>query len=133
MAASVELRLPLLDYRLVETVLGLRKLNGDHSLPPKAWFIEAIRDLLPLEVLSRPKRGFTPPVGQWIHALMQRYWPEVVNGYLVSTDILLPNGIESLREECERKKSGRHMAYKILVMEMWFRRVLLGERLDKKN
>ena len=133
MAASVELRLPLLDYKLVETVLGLRKLNGDHSLPPKAWFIDSIRDLLPIEVLSRPKRGFAPPVGQWIHALIQRYWPKVVNGYLVSTNIILPSAIESLREECEREGSGRHMAYKILVMEMWYRRVLVGESLDTKN
>ena len=30
MASSVEMRLPLVDYRLVEIVLGLRKANSDH-------------------------------------------------------------------------------------------------------
>jgi len=31
---TVELRLPLVDYRLVETVIGLRKACPDHALPP---------------------------------------------------------------------------------------------------
>ncbi len=35
MASSVELRLPLLDRRLVETVVGLCKARSDVRLPPK--------------------------------------------------------------------------------------------------
>src|SRR5262249_10953026 len=65
MASSIELRLPLLDHRLVETVIGFRKTETDVHLPAKTWFREAIGDLLPDWIAQRPKRGFTPPVVEW--------------------------------------------------------------------
>lgn len=38
MATSVESRLPLVDYKLIETVIGLRKARPDHHLPAKSGF-----------------------------------------------------------------------------------------------
>ncbi len=60
MSTRVECRLPFVDYRLVETVLGLRMRTEDWSLPPKHWLRGAATAYLPQEVLNRPKRGFTP-------------------------------------------------------------------------
>jgi asparagine synthase (glutamine-hydrolysing) len=123
MASSVEMRLPLIDHRLVETVLGLRKSRTDHRMPAKVWLVEAIRDLVPLEVLSRPKKGFTPPVAEWICSLSQKYWPMVQNGYLVTEKILLPSAVQNLHQECLTRRSGLQMMYKILVLEMWCRQL----------
>ena len=53
MAHSVEARVPLVDYRLIKTVIGLRKAGAGHREAPKAWRRAAIADLLPAEVLSR--------------------------------------------------------------------------------
>ena len=61
MASSVELRLPLVDYRLVETVIGLHKAHPAPDSQSKQWLIEAVKDVLPPFVLSRRKRGFAPP------------------------------------------------------------------------
>src|SRR6185436_5591890 len=47
MASSIELRLPLVDFKLVEKVIGLRKGRSDLGLTPKAWFRDAVRDLVP--------------------------------------------------------------------------------------
>ncbi|HYP54398.1 MAG TPA: asparagine synthase-related protein, partial [Pyrinomonadaceae bacterium] len=69
MASSVEMRLPLLDRRLVETIVGLRKAKSDVRLPAKTWLREAVRGVLPEWVLNRPKRGFAPPVAEWHAAL----------------------------------------------------------------
>lgn len=129
MASSVELRLPLVDHRLVETVLAFRKLRSDHCLPAKTWFIEAIRDIVPLEILLRPKRGFTPPVTEWTIALMKRYWPFVMDGYLVSENILRTAAVESLYSECLMQQTGLQMAYKILVMEIWCRQVFRNDKI----
>lgn len=109
---------------------GLRKLNGDHRLPAKTWFVEAIRDLVPAEVLSRPKRGFTPPTAEWIRALLEKYWSFVTDGYLIEENILLPSGIKSLHDECLNNGSGTRMAYKVMVLEMWYRRVFRGEQVS---
>jgi asparagine synthase (glutamine-hydrolysing) len=54
MAASVESRLPLVDYRLVETVIGLHKTYPlEAAGPGKQWLREAMGELLPDFVLSR--------------------------------------------------------------------------------
>ena len=65
MASSVELRLPLVDHRLVETVIGLRKARSDWNLAPKSWMRAALQGVLPEWVMSRPKKGFSPPVRDW--------------------------------------------------------------------
>jgi asparagine synthase (glutamine-hydrolysing) len=105
-------------------------LNGDHHLPAKTWFVEAIRDLVPAEVLSRPKRGFTPPVNEWIRALLEKYWSFVTDGYLIEENILLPSGSKSLHDECLNNGIGTHMAYKVMVLEMWYRRLFRGEQVS---
>jgi asparagine synthase (glutamine-hydrolysing) len=66
MAHSVETRVPFLDHRLVEHVLGLpveaRLAGGAH----KPLLIRALGDALPREVWDRPKMGFTFPLGPWL-------------------------------------------------------------------
>ena len=65
MRHSLELRLPLIDHRLVEAVgtlaPGLRFQTGMKCL------LKAVaRRLLPRAVIDRPKRGFNPPMGVWL-------------------------------------------------------------------
>jgi len=57
MASSVELRLPLVDHRLVETVVGLRKAQPDLHLLPKAWLTEAVKDVVPTWALKGRSGG----------------------------------------------------------------------------
>ena len=53
MAFSVESRLPFLDYKFVELVMGLRKTySNDYKLGNKAWFREAMKDLVPCNIIS---------------------------------------------------------------------------------
>lgn len=122
MASSVELRLPLLDYKLVETVIGLRKVVSDRDLPPKAWFKEAIKDILPAGFLSRPKRGFTPPTRQWHDALFAAYGETLKNGRLVEAGILSPEGSHSLAMGPFPKGNICPLSFKALVLELWCRR-----------
>lgn len=115
MASSVELRLPLVDYRLVETVMGLRKTYSDVDLKPKFWFREAVRDLLPDWVLNRPKRGFQPPDRTWARALLARYGKRLENGILVQHGILSPQAAHALSKE----SAGMNLPFKALVLELW--------------
>lgn len=62
MAHSLEIRVPLLDHRLVEFAVGW----GQHSIRnPKALLKAAVSDLLPEPVMDREKQGFRMPVGRW--------------------------------------------------------------------
>src|SRR5439155_25865024 len=62
MAHSVEVRVPFVDAEIVRFVLSLPgnwKLNGDRRQKPLLQ--DALGDLLPPEVMHRPKMGFTLP------------------------------------------------------------------------
>jgi asparagine synthase (glutamine-hydrolysing) len=126
MASSVELRLPLLDYRLVEIIVGLRKRKADHRKPPKAWLKEAVREVLPGWVLNRPKRGFAPPVRAWYQALFAAYGPLLEEGYLVQAGILRPQRARDLASGPVPPGVVAPLSFKALVLEIWCRR-LIGE------
>lgn len=115
MASSVELRLPLVDHRLVETVIGLRKANPDHDLPPKIWLRNALRGVLPDWVFERPKRGFTPPVGAWNRALYDAYGPQLTDGFLVQQGFLLPK----VTKEFDQQPFP--LSFRALALEVWCR------------
>jgi len=117
MASSVEMRLPLLDYRLVETVVGLRKTQSDSGLPPKQWLKDAAKGILPEFVLKRPKRGFTPPA-EWYQGLLSCYGANIKDGSLVQQGILNPQAAYLLAAG----GPGAH-----LVFPLWFRAVVLEE------
>lgn len=118
MASSVELRLPFVDYRLVETVIGLRKHHRDIQQEPKFWLREALRSDLPSWILERRKIGFTPPTLQWHEAIYQRYADELTDGYLMSQGIFSRDGITALRN---RNPRYQHLFFETLVLELWCR------------
>jgi len=66
MRHGLEVRVPLLDHRLVEYVMGLPdavKTSGDR---PKRLLLESLGTTLPDECVNRPKRGFVLPFDVWM-------------------------------------------------------------------
>ena len=121
MASSVELRLPFLDYRLIEVIVGLRKTQTDSNLPPKAWLKGALETLVPPWVANRPKKGFTPPVRVWHKAIFSAYGRSLINGYLQSTGILKKSACRKLARG-EFPLNGNvvsPISFKALVLELW--------------
>jgi asparagine synthase (glutamine-hydrolysing) len=74
MAASIESRVPFLDDRLVEHVASLPSALKVRMWQTKAIFREAVRDIIPSEILTRRKMGFPVPLNQW---LRREFWPVV--------------------------------------------------------
>ncbi|WP_339787964.1 asparagine synthase (glutamine-hydrolyzing) [uncultured Imperialibacter sp.] len=70
MKYGLECRVPLLDYRLVETALNmpvsLKRRNGERK-----WILKKIlEDYLPKELVYRPKWGFSVPLASWLRGEM---------------------------------------------------------------
>jgi asparagine synthase (glutamine-hydrolysing) len=66
MATSLECRVPLLDHELVELAARIPadiKVAGGEL---KGLLKRALADVLPREILGRPKRGFGAPMGAWM-------------------------------------------------------------------
>jgi asparagine synthase (glutamine-hydrolysing) len=66
MANSLEVRVPLLDHRVVEFVAGLPKAAKYRAGVPKALLVEALSDVLPEKVVGQSKRTFTLPWDVWL-------------------------------------------------------------------
>jgi len=127
MASSVELRLPLVDFRLVETVIGLRKARSDLRLPPKTWLREAMRDVVPGWVLDRPKLGFQPPVRTWHRAIFERHRSRLEDGVLVELGVLEPMAARRLAEGSFPLEALTPLSFKALVLELWCRQASSGD------
>jgi asparagine synthase (glutamine-hydrolysing) len=77
MSVALEVRVPFLDHTLVEYVLALPdKFKFPHS--PKKLLVDAAGDLLPPEIVNRPKMGFTFPWMHWMKNELKSYCEEQI-------------------------------------------------------
>ncbi len=119
MAHSVELRLPFLDYKLYESVLGMRKNDStDYVRGYKYDLIEATKDIIPEEILARKKRGFSPPSTEWLHAIIEKHGRSLTEGELVKRGIIRK---EYMSRALADSRSQSQFLYSALVLETWMR------------
>ena len=127
MASSVEVRVPFLDWELAEWVasnvppsLKLHKGTTKHILR------EAMRPVLPPEVLEQKKAGFGAPADYWLAEELR----EMVDD-LLSERRLRERGLfrpESVRRLIEEQRSGREdwslQIWQFLTLELWMQTFL---------
>lgn len=66
MAHALEVRVPFLDYRLVTQVAAMQDAVKWRAGRQKPLLVDALGDLLPRELVERPKMGFVLPWDQWM-------------------------------------------------------------------
>ena len=65
MAVALEVRVPFLDYKLVEYVLGIPD-QFKKPVSPKKLLVDSLKGLLPDEIVNRKKMGFEFPWEAWL-------------------------------------------------------------------
>lgn len=75
MASGLEVRVPFFDNDLVDYVLSLPD-SVKYPHTPKALLVHAMGDLLPSEIVNRPKMGFTLPWEQWLRGELYTFCDE---------------------------------------------------------
>ncbi len=123
MAVSLEARAPLLDHKLIDFVTHIpasMKLVGDET---KHILKRAVSDLVPKEILNRPKQGFGVPVQEWINQQLRERMHEILSdsrtrerGYVNSAYL------EVLLDEHERGRRDHSAGlWALLMLELWHR------------
>jgi asparagine synthase (glutamine-hydrolysing) len=103
MAHSLEVRVPLLDYQLVDWVSGLpaelKLQNGEG----KYLYKKAFEQYLPDDILYRPKMGFAVPLAQWFRGpLRERVRAAVTGERLRATGIFDGDVLTRLVDQHQR-------------------------------
>jgi len=128
MAASIELRSPLLNHHLVEAAYSLKSnVQSFEQDEGKFYFKQAIKSLLPSAIYDAPKRGFQPPVFLWLLKLISHYLPFLGSGYLVNHGILNPSKVKLLRATWIVSPTRWIAIYQLLVLEIWCREYILNQ------
>lgn len=100
MAHALEVRVPLLDHKLVEWMSGLRpewKLAGSDG---KHLFKHALKAYLPDDIMYRPKQGFSIPLAQWFRGpLREKYRREVLGESMADSGLFNNNYLRQLLQQ----------------------------------
>ena len=126
MAVSLEARAPLLDHKLIEFVARIPASLKLAGLETKYLLKKAVKDLVPSEILDRPKQGFGVPIQEWINQQLRSRLRETLTeprtrqrGYIDSryVDVLLDEHVRGRRDH----STG---LWALFMLELWHRQFL---------
>ncbi|HEY0409961.1 MAG TPA: asparagine synthase C-terminal domain-containing protein, partial [Candidatus Dormibacteraeota bacterium] len=125
MAHALEVRCPLLDHRVVEfaaRVPARLKLDGTRS---KVLLRRVAARRLPAEILSRPKRGFAPPVSRWLREGLRDFARDLLLASdAFSGDLFDRREVARLFDDHEARRLEAGWAlWTLLMLELWGREV----------
>jgi len=128
MAVSLEARAPLLDHKLIDFVTGVPASLKLAGFETKHLLKEAVKDLIPAEILHRPKQGFGVPIQEWINQqLRSRIRDTLRDARTRQRGYINSNYLDILLDEHERGRRDHSMGlWSLLMLELWHRRFLDG-------
>ena len=129
MSASIESRVPFLDHVLVEFAARLPDRLKLRGFTTKRILREALRGLLPEDILTRPKMGFPVPFGEWT----RDRWQPVVRDVLLDRrtrerGLINPAAVEQLlAAHRDGATAGGDAIWALVNLELWYRTFIDGE------
>jgi asparagine synthase (glutamine-hydrolysing) len=128
MANSLEVRVPFLDYRLIEFAETLPPRLKFRHFQGKYLHKKAIEKWLSKDIVWRKKKGFANPIDKWLRTSMRSF----VNDCLLSEKAAVnryfnPDFIREMLKQHEQNRAQhlRHI-YLLLSFEMWHQQFISG-------
>ncbi|HXG66237.1 MAG TPA: asparagine synthase (glutamine-hydrolyzing) [Blastocatellia bacterium] len=123
MAVSLEARVPLLDHKLIEFVTRIPASLKMKGLETKHIFKRAVADIVPAEILHRPKQGFSVPLRQWINQdLRERMRDTLADAKTRQRGYINPRYVDLLLDEHSRNRRDHSLRlWTLLMLELWHR------------
>jgi asparagine synthase (glutamine-hydrolysing) len=123
MANSLEVRAPFTDYRLLEFAMQVPQRMKVRNMTTKWITREAMREILPREVLTKKKMGFNPPLPQWINGELKPVIKEFLSpAALERRGIFRPDAVQNLlRDHEQNRRDNALKIWALLMIEVWQR------------
>ena len=121
MATSLEARVPLLDYKMVEFAFSLpahMKVKGSLT---KSFFKKAMEGILPHDIIYRQKEGFSIPIKNWLRTDLKELMMEYLSGKRVKEAGLFNYGYikKMIDEHLGRKQDHAHRLWALILFNIW--------------
>jgi asparagine synthase (glutamine-hydrolysing) len=129
MANSLEVRVPFLDYTVVEyvfTLFGARKLGPTGG---KRILLDTFKELLPPSLHKRPKWGFEMPIGAWLRKELRFLIDDYLQRDVIrNQDIFDYATIEDLiTAHMTGRRDTSWELWNLIVFQHWYRRYMEKE------
>lgn len=124
MRYSLESRVPLLDYRIVEFSANLHKSLKVRNGEQKYLLKQVLYEYLPKELFERPKWGFSVPLCHWLWTDLRYLTDEYLNRQLVETAQLVDcSEVEHLLHLFYDKKVGYlyNRVWALICLHQWWK------------
>ncbi len=123
MASSLELRVPLLDHKVLEFAASLAPEHKVKGHDTKRALKAAFAKVLPEEILTRKKVGFPVPYSRWLSGpLASRIREVLLSEKARSRGYYNLKAVEQLLDKHERTSAYPQEIFSLLVVELWHRR-----------
>ncbi|HTD87241.1 MAG TPA: asparagine synthase C-terminal domain-containing protein, partial [Candidatus Binatia bacterium] len=123
MAASVETRPPLVDYRIVEKMFSLSpkfRIRGN----TQKWLLKKVSErYLPREIVHRPKAPFNAPLRAWIRGPLAPMVDDLLSETALKRRAIWNSSYVRARIEKDRAglEDNGMLIWTLLTWELWFR------------
>lgn len=122
MANSIEARVPFLDHRLVELAINIPmdlKLKNGVS---KYILKEAVRGIIPSEIIDRKKQGFAAPITEWLKTALRDELPKILwKSKIWEADLFDREAVEKLvRDHQEGRVDASFRIWNLITLALWF-------------
>lgn len=121
MAVSLETRVPLLDHRIVEFSLSLPQHMKLQRNKTKIILRRAMKELLPQNVLTKPKQGFSIPLKHWLRGPLKPLMMDLLSQNAIrQRGYFEPQTITRWVDEHLRGRANHsHRLWALLLFELW--------------
>jgi asparagine synthase (glutamine-hydrolysing) len=125
MSQSLEVRVPLIDHKLAEFAVRIPANMKLRNAQPKWVFAQALKDVLPEEVLTRPKRGFEMPVAAWMRRELRGVLEDVFSRESVERRGLFRyEAVRAVYDDFLENDSPYMRTWALAVLELWIRQTI---------
>jgi asparagine synthase (glutamine-hydrolysing) len=121
MASSLEVRVPLLDLRVVHAAMRIPQKQLVNGLRTKAILRRMMKDRLPCSVLKMHKKGFTIPLATWFHGALKGYVNEVLShDHIESLGVLRSTVVKEVIEtHLSGKRNNSRQIWNLIAFMHW--------------
>jgi asparagine synthase (glutamine-hydrolysing) len=126
MANSLEVRVPFLDYNLVQYVFSLKGSAKLGAWRGKRILLETFKDLLPPLLHNRPKRGFEMPIGAWLRKELKFLIEEYLHKDRIERQGIFDPRIISdmVLDHMSESQDTSWQLWNLIVFEHWYERYI---------